>query len=413
MSGTYLIIVESASQLEGSMKLVRDNIPLYTDSVIISEYNYVNDFFHGFRIEVIADEGEFDNVFNKYQKDPSIFNICLIGGLRLEKRFHELNIVRKTLHAYEHDSEISVLRTIHPFNEGEMPYLNLIEGLIKKSTLRETRNAKTISTFGSQIEFDLKKGFPLLTTKKMFWKGIIAELLFMLKGQTDSKILVKDGVKIWEPNTTVDFIRSRGLPYREGDMGPMYGYLWRHFGYKYEGCDYDYKGKGHDQLLQVINELINSPTSRRIVMTTFDPTQVSKSVLPPCHGLLTQFYVDEDEDGTRHISCKMIQRSADIFLGLPFNIASYAALVHILCKITGYQPNKLIISLGDAHIYESHIEQCQTQINRLPYDFPNLVINKEYDALADPIEYIENLQIVDFVIENYKSHPHIKADMIA
>lgn len=360
-------------------------------------------------------EDDIKRIVDNCLVDRNIDNVYIVGDAqasRLEDYYKDKNMLKSTFIEDKYSGEYKKID--YPFNSGEIPYLNLIGNLVSKATLRDTRNAKTISTFGTQLEFDLKKGFPLLTTKKMFWKGIIAELLFMLKGQTDSKILEKQGVNIWAPNTTQEFIQTRGLSYKAGDMGPMYGYLWRHFGYPYEGCSLSYKNKGYDQLLNVIQELINSPSSRRIMMTTFDPSQVDKSVLAPCHGLLTQFYVDEDNEGIRYLSCKMTQRSADIFLGLPFNIASYAALVHILCKITGYLPDKLIISLGDAHIYESHIEQCILQTSRLPYDFPTLQISKEYNSESmDPIEYIESLEFSDFTLDNYKHHPLIKAEMIA
>lgn len=290
-------------------------------------------------------------------------------------------------------------------NKDEYQYLNLLKSIVKNGDGRDTRNAPTYSIFGPQIQFDLQNGFPLLTTKKMFWKGITEELLFFLRGETDTTILKQKGVHIWDKNTCREFLDSRNLHhYKEGEMGPMYGYLWRHFGNSYDGTP----NKDFDQLDQIIKLIKNDPNSRRILMTNYDPTMVEKSVLAPCHGLTIQFYVDNN-----NLSCKMYQRSVDCFLGLPFNIASYALLTHIIAKVTGLNIGKLILTFGDTHIYKDHINQCLEQLDRIPYGFPNLKITKEYNKNDDPLEYICNLQHNDFILENYKCHSLIKANMIA
>jgi len=188
--------------------------------------------------------------------------------------------------------------------QGEVKYLRLLSKILNTGEKRQTRNAITYSLFDEKLEFDLQDGFPLLTTKRMFWKGIVEELLFFIKGQTDSKILEDKGVNIWKGNTSKEFIEKCGLPYREGDMGEIYGYNWRHFGAEYKGCDEDYTGKGFDQLTKVIEEIKNNPTSRRIIMTDFNPSTAHKGVLYPCHSLILQFYVREGNI----LDVKMYQR---------------------------------------------------------------------------------------------------------
>lgn len=292
-------------------------------------------------------------------------------------------------------------------NTGEIKYLNLLSDILENGELRETRNAKTYSLFGPQIEFDLSDGFPLLTTKKVFFKGIIEELLFFLRGDTDTNILSNKGVRIWEPNTTKEFLDGRGLKYDVGDIGPMYGFQWRHFGTEYHGMSHNYDGIGYDQLKNVIDLLQNDPTSRRILMTTFDPSKVSQSVLAPCHGICIQFYVRGNK-----LDCKMMQRSMDTPVGCPYNIASYATLIHILCKICNFAPGKLIMTIGDAHIYECHREAVLEQLSRHPLKFPDLKILKEYDG-KDPIKYIESLAYSDFKLIGYNSWTPIKMQMVA
>lgn len=175
--------------------------------------------------------------------------------------------------------------------KGEIEYLRLLSKTLYMGDFRQTRNSKTYSLFDEKLVFDLKDGFPLLTTKRMFWKGIVEELLFFIRGDTNSKHLEDKKVNIWKGNTTQEFINNLGLPYKEGDMGPMYGFNWRYFGASYEGCNMDYKGKGFDQLTKVIEEIKNNPHSRRILMSDFNPAEAHKGVLYPCHSLILQFYV--------------------------------------------------------------------------------------------------------------------------
>lgn len=283
----------------------------------------------------------------------------------------------------------------------EQGYINLIKDLLSNGDCRSTRNGKVYSLFGKTIEFNIKERFPLITTKKVFFRGIIEELLFFLNGQTNSKILEDKNINIWKPNTTKEFIKSRNLPYCEGDMGPMYGFNWIHFGAKYVDCKFNYTDEGFNQFEQVLNLLKNDPTSRRIIMTSYNPSVAEEGVLYPCHGIVIQFYVRQIDD-INYVSCSMTQRSADIACGVPYNIASYAALVFIICKYLGenYKPDRLIINLGDVHLYEEHIPEAKIQIEREPKEFPKLSI-KEFKK-------IEDLKYEDFVLENYDCHESLK-----
>lgn len=294
----------------------------------------------------------------------------------------------------------------------EFQYLNLIKNCLENGDERQTRNAITHSMFNSNITFDLKKGFPLLTTKKVFMRGIFEELIFFLKGQTNSKILEEKGINIWKPNTTKEFIEKCKLNYEEGDMGPMYGYNWVHFGYPYEGCNSDYTNKGYNQLEYVINLLLNDPHSRRILMTTYDPANAGKGVLYPCHSLVIQFYVKEIQD-KYYVSMNMYQRSVDLACGLPFNIASNALLLNLICDMlnkrigkTKYVPDILNIILGDIHVYSQHKENALEQIKRMPYEFPKLEIKQSYEDITD-------YKFEDILLVNYQSHPAIKYEMVA
>ena len=286
-------------------------------------------------------------------------------------------------------------------SKGEDEYLNLLKDIIENGHLRETRNSITISDFSKKIDIDISESFPLLTTKKMFWKGICYELLWFIHGKTDSKLLEQNDVNIWKENSSREFLDSVGLyNYRTGDIGPMYGFQWRHFNGLYKGCDYNYDGEGYDQLQDCIDLIKNDPNSRRIFMSAWNPTVLNKSVLAPCH-LSYQFYVKDN-----YLSCILYQRSADTFLGLPFNIASVSLLVYILANMTDKKPGKVSIVIGDAHIYQEHIDAVKKQLKRKPFPFPQLRIKNKHDNIND---YIYE----DFEIVNYECHPTIKAKMIA
>jgi thymidylate synthase len=291
-------------------------------------------------------------------------------------------------------------------NNGERQYLNLLEKVLK-GQFRDTRNGVTISSFGNQLTFNLQDGFPLLTTKKMFLRGIVEEFLFFMRGDTDSTYLSNKKVKIWEGNTSEEFIEKCGLNYAKGVMGPMYGYQWRKFNAPYRidenGRPIASENEGIDQIKEVIHLINNDPHSRRILLTTYNPSQAKEGVLFPCHSITIQFYVEN-----KFLDMFCYNRSQDVFLGTPFNIASSSLLLHVISKLTNKIPRNFIMSMGDTHIYTEHIENVTTQIKRLPYKFPNIKI-PEINKLED----INQLEAKDFILENYSSHPSIKAKMIA
>lgn len=313
---------------------------------------------------------------------------------------------------------------------GEQQYLNLLKDIIKNGEKRIGRNGDVISDFCKHLKFDLRDGLPLFTTKKMFLKGIIEELLFFIRGNTNSKTLEEKGVNIWKGNTSREFLDLNGFINRkEGEMGPMYGSVWRNYNSlssEKEKCvlqdtkETEFYYMAHDnnnsyttyiinsinfnvdQLKYVIDEINTNPTSRRILMTSFNPSQVKYGVLWPCHSISIQFYV---QDGFLDMFC--FNRSSDCFHGLPFNIPSSALLLMIIAKITNLTPRYLNITLGDVHIYSPHIEVVEKQIKKMPYLFPTIEL-PEFSTL----EQVEKLNFTDFKINNYNYHPTIKVDMI-
>jgi len=342
-------------------------------------------------------------------------NVCFnLNHLYNKNKFKLMNY--STYTAY--DITISKILNIKMYKYenielGELQYLNLLENTIKYGQKRSTRNSITYSEFGGQISFNLQNGFPLLTTKKTFMRGIFEEAKhIMLLGNTDTTILTKKGVNIWAPNTSSEFIAKLRLPYEQGDMGPMYGFQFRHFNAIYEGMHYDYNYHGIDQLNHCMKLLKEDPFNRRIMMTSFNPLQAEQGVLYPCHGIVVQFYIKEADD-KKLLCCHMYQRSCDLICGLPFNIASYSIILHILSNILGdeYDVGELIISLGDVHIYDTqdHLEAVKLHLERIPYQFPTVHITKKIYHLDD----IKNLEFTDIDIQNYISHPIIKVNMVA
>lgn len=270
-----------------------------------------------------------------------------------------------------------------PFEEQK--YIDLVKKILTLEKPRQDRTGTgTLSTFGEMLTFDLSQGkIPLLTTKKIFWKAIVEELLFFIKGETNSKKLTKKGIKIWEGNSTREYLDSIGLKERpEGDLGPVYSHQWRHFGAEYKGCDVDYTGKGVDQLQNAVDTIKNDPNSRRIVVSAWNPMQLKEMALPPCH-LLFQFYVKENE-----LQCMLTMRSSDVGLGLPFNIASYALLTHLIAHVCNLKATKLIVSLGDTHVYLNHVEALKEQCTRkILNDFPKVVFKESIGNLDDIESY--------------------------
>ncbi|EKM78182.1 hypothetical protein AGABI1DRAFT_114552 [Agaricus bisporus var. burnettii JB137-S8] len=291
----------------------------------------------------------------------------------------------------------------------EDQYLHLIRRVLDTGDIRPDRTGTgTISLFAPpNLRFSLREStVPLLTTKRTFLRGIVEELLWFTNGLTDSKILSDKGVKIWDGNGSKAFLESRGLGHRrEGDLGPVYGFQWRHFGAEYEDCDADYAGKGVDQLRECIRKIKENPTDRRIILSAWNPKDIPSMALPPCH-MLCQFYVHLPADTAKpELSCLMFQRSADLGLGIPFNIASYALLTHMIAHVTGTTARELIIQLGDAHVYRDHVEALEVQLQREPRPFPKLRWAR--DGITD----IDDFEYSDFVIEGYNPHPPIAMKM--
>ena len=401
-------------------------------NIVISENNYENV------------KNEQNNVFNSIENgldfvysNPDIENLYIIGGESIYNYFYKKNlydsIVMNEVQYPKNDIGDKFFPKINTdnymqFNKAlifEMPYiyqrylfinkrpsfykkkptceinyLNVLEDVFKNGEIRNTRNSKTLSKFGVTMKFNISNTFPLLTTKKLYWKGIVEELLWFLKADTNSKNLEEKNVNIWKANSSTEFLKNNNFKYSEGDCGPIYGHQWRHFNANYNNCNSDYKNQGIDQLQNCIDLIKTDPYSRRIFMTAWNPCQLEEMVLPPCH-VSYQFYVTKDG----RLNCQMYQRSGDMFLGIPFNIASTALLTNIIATMTDYKPGSINIVVGDAHIYESHIEQVKEQLSRKPYPFPTLEIKHKYNN-------IEEYSYEDFDLKYYNSHDKIKGDMI-
>lgn len=315
----------------------------------------------------------------------------------------------------------TIFENIKKYTHEEYQYINLMDTIIEQGHWEQGRNGRTKGVFGHSMRFSLQNGtIPILTTKKTAWKTCLKELLWFIRGDTDNRLLQEQGVHIWDANTTREFLDSRGLTLmREGLIGPGYGYQWRNYNANYNCitgtkivADDDkepdiYKEsitfKGVDQLQQIIDQLKDPEqrTSRRLIMTAWNPCQLDKMALPPCH-LLCQFNV---HDGNK-LSCTMYQRSIDVMLGQPFNIASYSFLTHLLAKHCGLEAHEFIYFMGNCHIYEEHMEGAQTQRMREPFTFPTVKISQVRDNIND-------YEISDFEVTNYKSHDQIKMQMVA
>ena len=256
-------------------------------------------------------------------------------------------------------------------------YLDLMQHVLDNGVSKEDRTGTgTLSVFGYQMRFDLKEGFPLVTTKKLHLRSIIHELLWFLKGETNIKYLRDNGVSIWDEWAD-----------EKGELGPVYGYQWR----SWPTPD----GRHIDQISQVVNQLKNSPDSRRIIVSAWNVAEIEKMALPPCHAFF-QLYV-----ANGRLSCQLYQRSADIFLGVPFNIASYALLTLMMAQVAGLESGDFVHTFGDAHLYKNHLEQTQLQLSREPYPLPVIKLNPEVKSIFD-------FKFEDVELVNYESHPHIK-----
>ena len=286
----------------------------------------------------------------------------------------------------------------------EQQYLDLIKNIIDNGTWEEGRNGRTKSVFGNMMRFDLTNGkIPILTTKKTAWKTCLKELLWFIRGETNNKLLQDQGVHIWDGNTTREFLDSRGLNYREGLIGPGYGLRGRQFNAPYDQETGGPSEKGIDQLQQIIDALKDpvQRTSRRLVMTAWNPLQIDKMALPPCH-ILCQFNV---HDGNK-LSCALFQRSCDVALGASFNIASYSFLTYLLAKHCGLVAHEFVYFIGNCHLYEDHVEPMYTVLDKVPFNFPTVLIKEVRENIND-------YTVDDFIIDGYQSHELVKMKMVA
>jgi thymidylate synthase len=283
---------------------------------------------------------------------------------------------------------------------GEQQYLGAIKTIMEHGCLRSNRTGvDTKSIFGTQMRYSLRGQFPLLTTKRVFWRGIVEELLWFIRGSTNGHELAEKNVHIWDANGSREFLDHKGLHDREeGDLGPIYGFQWRHFGAEYKDMHSDYTGQGVDQLKYIIEKIKNSPNERTLVICAWNPKDLPRMALPPCHCLF-QFYVANGE-----LSCQLYQRSGDMGLGVPFNIASYALLTCMVAQVTGLKTGDFVHTLGDAHVYVNHEEPLKLQVSRQPRPFPQLVIKRQVSDITD-------FRVDDFEIVNYDPHPRIKMEM--
>lgn len=283
----------------------------------------------------------------------------------------------------------------------ESQYINLIKHILENGISKDDRTGiGTLSIFSYNMTFNLRESFPLLTTKKVYWKGVVEELLWFISGSTNSNILKEKGVKIWEGNSSREFLDSRGLShYDQGDIGAGYGFQWRHFGAKYTNMYDSYEGQGIDQLKDVIYKIKNTPDDRRIIMSAWNPSDIDKMALPPCH-IFVQFWVDTNK---KELHSQMYQRSCDVGLGVPFNIASYALLTCIIAKLCDLTPGDFHYCMGDTHIYKNHIDAMKLQITRDPYNFPKINIKDITD--------IDSITVDDIELIDYKYYENIKMNM--
>lgn len=281
-------------------------------------------------------------------------------------------------------------------SKNEQAYLDLLRYVRDFGTQKGDRTGTgTLSHFGAQLRFNLQDGFPLLTTKKIHTKSVIYELLWFLKGDTHVNYLQEHGVRIWNEWATAEQTARFGRP--AGDLGPVYGHQWRNFGASVDEQGH-YQADGVDQIAQVVAQIKTNPNSRRLIVSGWNPQEADQVALPPCHTLF-QFFVANNQ-----LSCQLYQRSADLFLGVPFNIASYALLTHMVAQVTGLGVGEFIWTGGDCHIYNNHLEQVNEQLSRTPYALPQLQLNPSVDDIF-------SFTFDDIQIINYQSHPTIKAQV--
>jgi thymidylate synthase len=385
--------ISFVKNLTGSVSLMRENVNniiFYIGGNSVYKFGFENKVPYIYAT-IIEKDFECDTFFPyEYLKDYDIIKISNKQYSEKEKCFFHFVM-------YKRKCESNTI-------SNEKVYLSLLEKVLREGEERTDRTkVGTRAIFGEQMKFDISRTVPFLTTKQLAWKTVTKELLWFLKGDTNSKNLEKNGVNIWKGNTSREFLDNRGLTdYIEGDMGPLYSHALRAFGSDYKGCEHNHIGEGYDQLNELVKGLKEEPMSRRHVLTTYNPGVVDKCVLMPCHGIAIQFHCHMDDGLSCHVYC----RSSDCFLGLPFNIASYSILTYIIAKKVGRVPKHLIVSTGDTHIYKNHVDQVNEQLTRHILPSPILHIS---DRIKDVP--FEDITMNDIELHGYIYQPAIKAAM--
>ena len=402
-AGCTVIMGRKTWESIGKKSLPRRNNIIISTS--INSENVFNNFEDGLqyafslneKIFVIGGESLYSKAIQdhrcKYLFISKIISPDYEGDVKFPK-FNKNNF-RKTMLNISYDNLHTIEYILYERKHEEEQYFELIKKIISNPTIN---TEKTIGVFGESMRFNLERGFPLLTTKKIFVRAVIKELLWFIRGSTNSNELSKDGVKIWDKNGSKEYLESIGILRDEGDLGPVYGFQWRHFGASYVDHKTDYSNQGYDQLQYIIEEIKNNPESRRIIMNSWNVSDLKKMALPPCH-VMCQFNVSNDK-----LNCILYQRSCDIGLGVPFNIASYSLLTHMIASVTKLRVGEFIHMLGDAHIYKDHINELKEQITRKPFNFPTLNMVERNS--------IDDFTFEDFKFENYQSHPSIHMKLI-
>ena len=278
----------------------------------------------------------------------------------------------------------------------DLAYIEALQQILREGTTKTSRSGNTVSVHGLSYNVDISRAFPILTLRKIFWRGAIEEMRWMMSGSTDSKELERKGIKYWKKHTSRTFLDNKGLTeLPEGDLGPGYGFQMRHYGAKYTNCHTDYTDRGYDQLVSVITSLRENRYSRRHMVVNWNPPTIEETALPPCH-FACQFLVR----GVRTLDCILYQRSGDMMLGVPFNIIMYSYLTYYLASMCDLKPGKIFHTIGDAHIYSNHLEQAESLAERVPLDPPTLTISTTGTITGD-----------SYTVSNYKHLPEMKLEM--
>lgn len=395
--------IDTFVTIDNFIEWYQKNISNYGNVFIIGGEKIYNEFMNKYsdmisKLYITEVENKYidiSKIENVKTFNHDLHNFKLINSEKLSSEGYEYDFGLESKLLKEFTYSFNEFKNIKHINIEEDNYLNVMNDILNPENIKNSRNSEVYSKFGIRMEFDLTETFPLLTTKRVGWKTILRELLWFISGSTDNKKLIKNKVNIWTQNADDYNTKSN---YNDGDLGPVYGFQWRHFGATYNGCSENYDNKGIDQLKYIIDEIKSNPSSRRLILSSWNPVDIPNMALPPCH-VLVQFNIQDT-----FIDCQLYQRSGDMFLGVPFNIASYGFLLHIVGSLTNYKPRKLIHIIGDAHIYKSHYNAVKEQLSRTSLGFPVLKVKKMDD--------IDKINEDMFSIHNYNPSASIRAPMI-